>query len=185
MDPRISFSNDFVDTQQAMKHENIYREAPVSSDFEFSVKNNTMRSADEIIFQGMLLPVKDNSNGQLRRTTLKDELLVDDDDYEDIFARQPKNLGWWKERLGLKKSNVLHRRGKSSDIILERVVEEGNHICVHEASLTKRENQVTLNTMCILCLPTHSKLEALTLDQFLKLELYLFFNCRNHCLKEG
>ncbi|GMN37605.1 hypothetical protein TIFTF001_006967 [Ficus carica] len=151
MDPRISFSNDFADmTHQTMNHDqNIYREAPVSSDFEFSVNNYSMRSADEIIFQGMLLPVKDNtSTNQLRKTTLKEELLVDhddDDDYNNIFSRPPKSLGRWKERLGLKKGNILSRKGKSDDhIILETVVEEGKHICVHEATLVKKENQELL-----------------------------------------
>ena len=146
MDPRISFSNDFADTssQLAMKHENIYREAPVSSDFEFSVKNYSMTSADEIMFQGMLLPIKDNSRNQLRKTTLKEELLVgDDDDYEDVFSRQPKSLARWKERLGLKKANIMSRKSKSTDeIILERVVEEAKNIYVHEAALTRKENQV-------------------------------------------
>lgn len=145
MDPRISFSNDFADTsaQLAKKHENIYREAPVSSDFEFSVKNYTMTSADEIMFQGMLLPTKDDSRNQLRKTTLKEELLVDDDDdYEDIFSR-PKSLARWKERLGLKKANILSRKSKTDENILERVVEEPNHIYVHhEAALTRKENQV-------------------------------------------
>ncbi|EXC17353.1 hypothetical protein L484_027543 [Morus notabilis] len=139
MDPRISFSNDFADsttTQQTMKHENIYREAPVSSDFEFSVNNYAMRSADEIIFQGMLLPIKDNSANHLRKTTLKEELLVNDD---DVFSRPPKSLGRWKERLGLKKANILSRKGKSDEIMLESVVEDGNHNCVHEAT---KENQV-------------------------------------------
>ncbi|XP_062106225.1 uncharacterized protein LOC133817658 [Humulus lupulus] len=151
MDPRISFSNDFVDstsTQLAMHHENIYREAPVSSDFEFSVKNYSMTSADEIMFQGMLLPVKNNSRNQLRKTTLKDELLVDhDDDYEDIFSRPTKSLARWKERLGLKKANILSRKTKTTsaadhDMVLERVVEEGNRIYVHDtANLTRKQNQ--------------------------------------------
>ncbi|PON63387.1 hypothetical protein TorRG33x02_276310 [Trema orientale] len=146
MDPRISFSNDFADTgtQLAMKHENIYREAPVSSDFEFSVKNYSMISADEVMFQGMLLPIKDNSRNQLRKTTLKEELLADDDDYEDVFSRPPKSLGRWKERLGLKKANIVSRKSKSDEIILERVVEEGKHIYVHEAALTRNENQEPL-----------------------------------------
>ncbi|KAL5541101.1 hypothetical protein UlMin_043387 [Ulmus minor] len=146
MDPRISFSNDFVDTTQlAIKHDNIYREAPVSSDFEFSVKNFGMKSADEIIFQGMLLPVKENSTNQMKKT-LKDELLVDDDGYDDVFSRPSKSLGRWKERLGLKKANILARKGnnKNDEMVLERVVEDGRPMYVHEAELTRKENQESL-----------------------------------------
>lgn len=150
MDPRISFSNDFADTspQPSIKHDNIYREAPVSSDFEFSVKNYKMISADEVIFEGMLLPLKDNSTNQLRKTTLKDELLLDDDEegqYEQMFSRPPKSLGRWKERLGLKKAHILSKKGNKNDGILERVVEEGRTttVFVHEAALITKENQVS------------------------------------------
>lgn len=112
--PRISFSNDFSDTQHPIKkHETNYREAPVSSDFEFSVKNNNMTSADEIFFKGMLLPTKP-------KMTLRDELLVDDDDddgFKDVLPRLQKSSGRWKQRFGLK-------RGDKSDGTLERVVEE-------------------------------------------------------------
>ncbi|KAK8270707.1 hypothetical protein V6Z11_D11G213300 [Gossypium hirsutum] len=52
MSPRISFSNDFAETQQVMKQERNSREAPVSSDFEFSVSNYSMMSADELFFKG-------------------------------------------------------------------------------------------------------------------------------------
>ncbi|MED6170080.1 hypothetical protein PIB30_027403 [Stylosanthes scabra] len=115
MDPRISFSN-FVDAQLAIKNEknNIYREAPVSSsDFEFSVKNYSMISADEVFFKGMLLP-QQSSNKKM--VTLRDELLVNDeydDDDEDnnnkvMPPRIPKTASSrWKERLG------LTRRGAS------------------------------------------------------------------------
>lgn len=98
MDPRISFSNDFVVSQQAIKHENIYREAPVSSDFEFSVKNYSMISADQAFFKGMLLPL--SSEGS-KKVTIRDELLNDDDS-----PKWPKSLSRWKERLGLKRSSA-------------------------------------------------------------------------------
>lgn len=144
MDPRISFSNDFADTAElsSVKHENIYREAPVSSDFEFSVKNYTMTSADDIIFEGMLLPLKANS----KKTTLKEELLVDDDDnkYEHMFSRPPKSLGRWKERLGLKKAHIVSKKFNKNDGILDRVIEEERTaVFVHEAALIAKENQVT------------------------------------------
>ncbi|KAH7517972.1 hypothetical protein FEM48_Zijuj09G0121100 [Ziziphus jujuba var. spinosa] len=149
MDPRISFSNDFADTTQlSIKHDNIYREAPVSSDFEFSVNNYKMISADEAIFEGMLLPLKDNSTNQPRKTTLKDELLLDDDDednYEQMFLRPSKSLGRWKERLGLKKAHILSKKANKNDGILERVVEEERtSMFVHEAALITKEAQELL-----------------------------------------
>ncbi|KAM7482512.1 hypothetical protein LguiB_007095 [Lonicera macranthoides] len=99
MGPRISFSSDFGDTHQANKRENSYTEAPVSSDFEFSVSKYTMNSADELFSKGKLVPLKEN-----KVTTLRDELLVGDED-EVAFPRVPKNSGWWKEKLGLRRSN--------------------------------------------------------------------------------
>ncbi|KAK1423832.1 hypothetical protein QVD17_19141 [Tagetes erecta] len=95
--PRISFSNDFVDTQQTTSSNlktNItttYREAPVSSEFEFSVPSFASNSADEIFFKTKInLPLKD----KLHVTTLKDELLANDDDDDDIFF--PKSSAWWR-----------------------------------------------------------------------------------------
>ncbi|CAN4112201.1 unnamed protein product [Withania somnifera] len=100
MGPRISFSNDFVDTQQTLRHEHGYKEAPVSSDFEFSVSGYKMIPADEVFFRGKLLPLRENST---KATTLKDELLAAAaDDYEDIFSSVGKES--WKERFGFKRS---------------------------------------------------------------------------------
>lgn len=134
MDPRISFSNDFADIQQpaAAKQENIYREAPVSSEFEFCAENYTMISADEVFFQGMLLPAVMNNingccsaNGQQRKMTLRDELLAVDDDYDDVvFPRMPKNSSRrWRERLGLKKGKK-YDKPDHREVLLETVVEE-------------------------------------------------------------
>lgn len=111
MDPRISFSYDFVVSQQAIKHENIYREDPVSSDFEFSVKNNSMISADEVFFQGMLLPLKSEGS---KKVTLRDELLVNDD-YEEGLPRLPKSSSSsrWKERLGLRRVSSKKDKNKN------------------------------------------------------------------------
>ncbi|KAJ0009837.1 hypothetical protein Pint_34423 [Pistacia integerrima] len=117
MNPRISFSNDFADTQQAAKQENKYREAPVSADFEFSVRNYNMKPADEIFFKGMLVPLKDNSG---RKMTLREELLVGDE--EEVLPRVPKISGWWKERLGLRKGHIVSKKGDRN--VLEEVVEE-------------------------------------------------------------
>ncbi|KAL9327427.1 hypothetical protein ACSQ67_008072 [Phaseolus vulgaris] len=110
MDPRISFSYDFVASQQAIKHENIYREDPVSSDFEFSVKNNSMISADEVFFQGMLLPLK--SHDCSKKVTLRDELLANDD-HEEELPRLPKSSSRWRERLGLKR--VSSKKDKNTN----------------------------------------------------------------------
>lgn len=90
--PRISFSNDFGDTQQATSANlklNTYREAPVSSEFEFSVPCFASNSADELFFKAKInVPLKE------KVVTLRDELLASDDDDDDIFL--PKSSGWWR-----------------------------------------------------------------------------------------
>ncbi|XP_027348320.1 uncharacterized protein LOC113859847 [Abrus precatorius] len=120
MDPRISFSNDFVVAQQAIKHENIYREAPASSDFEFSVKSYSMISADEVFCQGMLLPLKSDCS---KKVTLRDELLVNDD-YEEDLPRLPKSSSRWKERLGLKRGSSKKDKNKSDGFVQRVVADE-------------------------------------------------------------
>ncbi|KAI3769875.1 hypothetical protein L6452_00989 [Arctium lappa] len=88
--PRISFSNDFGEAAN-MKHNTTYREAPVSSDFEFSVPCFASNSADELFFRSTkILPLKD------KVVTLRDELLAaaNDDDDDGIFL--PKSSGWWR-----------------------------------------------------------------------------------------
>ncbi|KAG2705415.1 hypothetical protein I3760_05G052400 [Carya illinoinensis] len=149
VDPRISFSNDFADIQQPTKHENTYREAPVSSEFEFSVKNYSMMSADELFFKGMMLPVKNSRTNQQRKMTLRDELSVDDDDYEDVFPRIPKNGSRWIERLGLKKGLSLYPTNKKcdkSDGVLETVVEEKmpEPVFVHEEAFVSKKTHELL-----------------------------------------
>ncbi|OMP02018.1 hypothetical protein COLO4_11399 [Corchorus olitorius] len=114
MSPRISFSNDFVETQQIMKQErSSIREAPVSSDFEFSVTNYSMMSADELFFKGKLLPFKDNCSNQMQRT-LREELLVEDDDVNVTF-RPPKGSTRWKGFLGLKRSHIGSKKAEKSE----------------------------------------------------------------------
>ncbi|KAM7470665.1 hypothetical protein LguiA_008848 [Lonicera macranthoides] len=100
MGPRISFSNDFADAKQAT---NNYREAPVSSDFEFSLPNHTLNSADELFFKGKIVPLKENC----AKTTLRDELLAGDFDGDNALPRIPKNSAWWKEKLGLKRAHIV------------------------------------------------------------------------------
>lgn len=107
MSPRISFSNDFIDSstsssQHMMMMKNNERDSPVSSDFEFSVTNYSMLSADELFSKGRLLPFKDTH----KTTTIRDELLNDDDDDDDFTLRIPKSPTRWKGLLGLKKSHL-------------------------------------------------------------------------------
>ena len=140
MDPRISFSNDFADPHQGIKYESNYREAPVSSDFQFSVKNYAMIPADEIFFKGTLLPFEgNNGTEQGRKLTLRDTLLVDDDDFEDSLPRLQKGSGWWKERLGIKRTNVVSKKGDRIDPILEKVVEEKSPTCIHDEYLISKK----------------------------------------------
>ncbi|CAI9286850.1 unnamed protein product [Lactuca saligna] len=102
MGPRISFSNDFVESNH---HENSYTEAPVSSDFEFSVPSFSSNSADEVFFKGKLPPLKEKQG-----LTLRDELLAghDDDDDNDggdgVFFHHKSSTGWWREKFGLRKT---------------------------------------------------------------------------------
>lgn len=138
MDPRISFSNDFADAQEAIKYEKSYREAPVSSDFEFSVRNYTMIPADEIFCKGMILPLKDNCSNQLRKMTLREELLVDEDEDQDEgfggFQRVQNNSGWWKERLGLRRAHhIVSKKGGDRNIgVFQSMVEEKEPVFVHD-----------------------------------------------------
>ncbi|MCE0481207.1 hypothetical protein HAX54_038768 [Datura stramonium] len=114
MSPRISFSNDFVDSSSTtssqlhhmMKNERrTYMDAPVSSDFEFNVTNYSMMSADQLFSKGRLLPFKESCS--LKTTTLRDELLHEDND-DDFSSRPPKTSSStrWKGLLGLKKSHI-------------------------------------------------------------------------------
>nr|XP_043627063.1 uncharacterized protein LOC122598537 [Erigeron canadensis] len=117
MGPRISFSNDFIDSNH---HEisSSYREAPVSSDFEFSVPTFSSNSADEVcFFKGKLPPVKENINKVM---TLRDELLAGEEDNHGMLLNNNNNknnsstTGWWKEKFGLRKSHNA-KSSSSSD----------------------------------------------------------------------
>lgn len=113
--PRISFSSDFIDIQQSLKHQEQRSGAappPVSSssDFEFSVSNYSMMPADELFFEGRLLPYKDSNRAA---NTLRDELLVEEEEEDDEenendnddASQRPSSRGRWKGFLGLKKSH--------------------------------------------------------------------------------
>ncbi|KAG6432946.1 hypothetical protein SASPL_104540 [Salvia splendens] len=108
--PRISFSNDFL---EPVKLDKSYREAPVSSDFEFSVRNYSMISADEVFSNGKMLPSRESFS---KTKTLRDELLAGDDDYEDVSSlRLVKGASRWRERFGLKRShNVVPKKSLGS-----------------------------------------------------------------------
>nr|KYP76348.1 hypothetical protein KK1_020586 [Cajanus cajan] len=138
MDPRISFSYDFVVPQQAIKHENIYREDPVSSDFEFSVKNNSMISADEVFFQGMLLPQK--SDDCSKKVTLRDELLVNDD---DELPRLPKGSSRWKERLGLRRVSSNKKDKNKNHGFHQRVADEKGFTIGQGDKTVSKDNMVS------------------------------------------
>lgn len=115
--PRISFSSDFLDSQNPIRS---YREAPVSSDFEFSVKNYSMISADEVFSNGRMVPLKENS---MKATTLRDELISGDDGYGGGVPKL-KVLKSWRERLGLKRShNVAPKKNEKSIDSLGRIDE--------------------------------------------------------------
>ncbi|CAJ2646206.1 unnamed protein product [Trifolium pratense] len=117
MSPRISFSNDFVDLQQVIKQERASKSSDtpttVSSDFEFSVTNYSMMSADELFSKGRLLPYKDNCNNKRVTTTLKQELLHNDDECDSFSLRPPK--GRWKGLLGLRKSHIGSKKVDKSE----------------------------------------------------------------------
>ncbi|XP_055805761.1 uncharacterized protein LOC129874493 [Solanum dulcamara] len=106
MSPRISFSNDFVDSSSntSTQMKRTYRDAPVSSDFEFNVTNYSMMSADQLFSKGRLLPFKETCSH--KTTTLRDELLHEDKDDDVFSSRPPKTSTRWKGLLGLKKSHI-------------------------------------------------------------------------------
>ncbi|KAK9136015.1 hypothetical protein Syun_015345 [Stephania yunnanensis] len=150
MSPRISFSNDFVDTQQAIKHErSSSRSSPSellatpSLDFEFSVATNCSltTSADELFFKGRLLPFKDHNSSQINTTTttttttLRDELLIDEDDVEndavDLSARPPKGPSRWRELWRMKRTNNVIKRDHDNEIMENIEAETKSRQLVH------------------------------------------------------
>ncbi|CAL1408680.1 unnamed protein product [Linum trigynum] len=132
MSPRISFSNDFVDAQQMMKQQerSPLSHPPASSDFEFSVTGYSMMSADELFSKGRLLPFKDNGgSSQMQRTTIRDQLLVDEDGDVEVSPRPPRGSSStrWKGLLGLRRSHIGSKK-------VERVNSNGGQISVGEMS---------------------------------------------------
>ncbi|KAL6553145.1 hypothetical protein OROGR_006987 [Orobanche gracilis] len=123
MSPRISFSNDFSDPPSQYSHPDhhhqvraaaaAYREAPVSSDFQFPVRKHSMMSADELFSKGRLLPSKESccsSNSQKTTTTLRDELQNENEGSFSI-KRPPSNKSW---------RGLLGIRSKKSERAVEK-----------------------------------------------------------------
>ncbi|WOG93096.1 hypothetical protein DCAR_0312377 [Daucus carota subsp. sativus] len=115
MSPRISFSNDFVESHSRLVNNmaNLHPPPPppVSSDFEFSVSNHSMMSADELFSKGRLLPFK-NSSQQKTVSTLREELLTsgEDDNVAASSSGKPPKSGRWKGLLGLRKSHATSKK---------------------------------------------------------------------------
>jgi len=138
-----------VDAQQATKQEHSSAsrsEAPaVSSDFEFSVTNYSMMSADELFFKGRLLPFKDTKRAT---TTLREELLVHDDDddegYQDFSLRPPKGSSTrWKGFLGLRKSHLGSKKVDKSEGSSDTAVETRRAGLFNEGARLNVNSQVS------------------------------------------
>ncbi|CAN6885435.1 unnamed protein product [Brassica oleracea var. botrytis] len=119
VDARISFSNDFADSDHLTLHQTIssrkdqmkYKEAPVSSDFKFNVENyGFISAADEIFFGGVLLPLE--KTRQRKVTTLREELSVQDSDRTN--SKGSRN--WWK--LGLSNPKKIHSKNNNNNFHL-------------------------------------------------------------------
>ncbi|GMI76881.1 hypothetical protein like AT5G66800 [Hibiscus trionum] len=147
MSPRISFSNDFAETQQIMKQERNRREAPVSSDFEFSVSNYSMMSADELFFKGKLLPFKENCSNQMQRT-LREELLAGEDDDDNgnltVTLSPPKGSTRWKGFLGLKRSHIGSKKVDNNEGSMERMGDRKRSDFVHQDTHVSKTSQELL-----------------------------------------
>ncbi|XP_068637304.1 uncharacterized protein [Aristolochia californica] len=138
MSPRISFSSDFVDPDQKIKHERLAAPPPDASNFEFSVSNYSMIAADEIFFKGRILPLKKNCTKKLQKMTLRDELCNDDDGGDDgISPRPPKGPTRWKELLGLRKTHAVGKKHEKIDGSVERIDGRKSTLCPSETHLNK------------------------------------------------
>ncbi|KAG0499540.1 hypothetical protein HPP92_004231 [Vanilla planifolia] len=100
--PRISFSNDFV-----LEPTPTRSTAPPDPNFEFAVGIRPMVSADELFFQGRMLPLAHPyppSATSARVTTLRDELRAGEDDGEDDNWAPPKEPVSHKKRHALRRA---------------------------------------------------------------------------------
>ncbi|CAL9157143.1 uncharacterized protein LOC135680366 [Musa acuminata AAA Group] len=102
MNPRISFSSDFVVEQHAARTTS----PPPDPDFEFAVGSHSMIDADRLFFEGRLLPLKDtHQRGPYQRviTTLREELRTDEEDGAR-WERPLKGSINWRVLFGIKKA---------------------------------------------------------------------------------
>ncbi|KAJ8491368.1 hypothetical protein OPV22_013089 [Ensete ventricosum] len=79
MNPRISFSSDFVVEQRAA----CTPRPPPDPDFEFGIDSHSMIDVDRLFFEDWLLPLKDpHQRGPRQRviTTLREELRANEED---------------------------------------------------------------------------------------------------------
>ncbi|CAA7019901.1 unnamed protein product [Microthlaspi erraticum] len=141
-EPRISFSSGFAATKNEMIN---YKEAPASSDdFEFGVNNFSMITADEIFFEGMIVPLKEEVNTTKRMSTLREELSEEDEDSPK--SKSKGSSGWWRERLGLGFDNLVLKLPKKSSAVLRMVVLLFVMVCtVYICSICLKQIGVTPN----------------------------------------
>uniref|UniRef100_A0A1J3KAQ3 Uncharacterized protein n=1 Tax=Noccaea caerulescens TaxID=107243 RepID=A0A1J3KAQ3_NOCCA len=125
VDARISFSNDFADSDHhsgSQLHQTVsssrqdqmkYKEAPVSSDFKFNVESyGFISAADEIFFGGVLLPLEKTHERKV--TTIREELNAQDSDR--TISKGSRN--WWK--LGLYKSKKIHSNNNNINYLPQK-----------------------------------------------------------------
>ncbi|CAN8269027.1 unnamed protein product [Cochlearia groenlandica] len=140
VDARISFSNEFADSSnQILQHtfssissqeHTKYKEAPVSSDFNFNVENyGLVSAADEIFFGGVLLPME-KTNDQRKvvktTTTLRDEIISGQD--SDRTVSKGFRSNWWK--LGLNKSKKIHYNNNNNIVKFDSHITKKSQNCL-------------------------------------------------------
>ncbi|KAK4781064.1 hypothetical protein SAY87_017170 [Trapa incisa] len=113
MGPRISFSNDFVESVPSASKPviELTKMSDTSSDFEFSVTTYSMMSADELFLKGHLLPFKDpcrhGKSLSKTQTSLREELLMAGEDCDGCGkSLRPSMATGWKGLLGFRKAHV-------------------------------------------------------------------------------
>ncbi|KAL7094498.1 hypothetical protein ACP275_11G107000 [Erythranthe tilingii] len=124
--PRISFSTEFMDSSSSSHNNNnsnshshvmkraaaAYRDAPVSSDFEFSVgKFSTI--SDELVSKGKLLPYKGKGKAT---TTLREELQNNEDESPKNPTRSRGFLGLRKSHIGSKNKSVITKADSKKSV---------------------------------------------------------------------
>ncbi|KAL8497036.1 hypothetical protein ACS0TY_020645 [Phlomoides rotata] len=80
------------------------------------MENYATVSADELFFNGKMIP------SNTKKTTLGDVLLAGDDGI--LSSKMGKGTSWWKQRLGLKRSQgVVPKKGERNIGGLEKIDE--------------------------------------------------------------